>query len=130
MESDRHFMERALELAERGRGLTSPNPMVGCVIVRDGEIVGEGYHLKAGEPHAEVQALRPAGDVSNATLYVTLEPCCHHGRTPPCVDLLSERKPARIVAAMQDPNPKVSGKGIEALRSACAPFAQAGRLPL
>ena len=111
-------MERALALAERGRGRTSPNPMVGCVVVRDGAVVGEGYHECAGEAHAEVNALRGAGDVSGASVYVTLEPCCHHGKTPPCVDLLKERKPARIIAAMEDPNPQVSGQGIEALREA------------
>ena len=118
MPTDREFMERALALAERGRGRTSPNPMVGCVVVRDGAVVGEGYHERAGEPHAEVNALRHAGDVTGATVYVTLEPCCHEGKTPPCVDLLKERKPARVVAAMEDPNPQVSGQGIEALRQA------------
>jgi len=118
MPTDRDYMERALALAERGRGRTSPNPMVGCVVVRGGRIVGEGFHERAGEPHAEVNALRHCGDVSDATVYVTLEPCAHHGKTPPCVDLLTERRPRRVVAAMQDPNPKVVGKGIAALRAA------------
>ncbi len=118
MPTDRDYMQRALELAARGRGRTSPNPMVGCVVVRDGAIIGEGWHERAGEPHAEVMALRHAPDVSGATIYVTLEPCAHHGKTPPCVDLLKARKPRRVVAAMQDPNPKVAGKGIEALRAA------------
>jgi len=118
MPTDREYMERALALAERGRGRTSPNPMVGCVVVRDGAVVGEGYHECAGEAHAEVNALRGAGDVSGASVYVTLEPCCHEGKTPPCVDLLKERKPARVVAAMEDPNPQVSGQGIKALREA------------
>ena len=118
MSADRDYMGRALELAALGRGRTSPNPMVGCVVVRDGAIVGEGYHEKAGAPHAEVNALRQAGEVTNATVYVTLEPCCIEGRTPPCVDLLAEKKPTRVVAAMEDPNPQVAGKGIEALRAA------------
>jgi diaminohydroxyphosphoribosylaminopyrimidine deaminase / 5-amino-6-(5-phosphoribosylamino)uracil reductase len=112
-------MRRALELAEKGRGRTSPNPMVGCVIVRDGQVVGEGYHAKAGEPHAEVNAIRAAGDaVKGATLYVTLEPCCFHGKTPPCVDLIIEHEPARVVVAMHDPNPRVAGQGIFQLRDA------------
>ena len=112
-------MRRALELAEQGRGRTSPNPMVGCVIVRGGEVVGEGYHQKAGEPHAEVNAIRAAGgQVKGATLYVTLEPCCFHGKTPPCVDLIIEHKPARVVVAMHDPNPRVAGQGIFQLRDA------------
>ena len=97
MPTDREFMERALALAERGRGRTSPNPMVGCVVVQDGAVVGEGYHECAGDAHAEVNALRHAGDVTGATVYVTLEPCCHEGKTPPCVDLLKERKPARVI---------------------------------
>lgn len=118
MAADREYMSRALELAALGRGRTSPNPMVGCVVVRNGAIVGEGYHEKAGAPHAEVNAVRNSGDVSHATIYVTLEPCCIEGRTPPCVDLLAEKKPARVVAAMEDPNPRVAGKGIEALRAA------------
>ncbi len=116
MPTERDYMERALALAAVARGRTSPNPMVGCVVVSHGEIIGEGYHEKAGEPHAEVMALRDCGDVSNATVYVTLEPCCHEGRTPPCVDLLKERKPQRVVVAMEDPNPKVAGRGIEALQ--------------
>ncbi len=118
MPTDRDYMERALALAELAKGRTSPNPLVGCVVVKDDEIIGEGYHEKAGEPHAEVVALRDAGDVSDATVFVTLEPCCHEGRTPPCVDLLRERKPKRVIAAMEDPNPKVAGCGIEALREA------------
>ena len=118
MPTDRDYMERALALAALARGRTSPNPMVGCVVVRDGDIIGEGYHMQAGGPHAEVMALRECGDVSNATLYINLEPCCIQGRTPPCVDLLKERKPKRVVAAMEDPNPKVAGRGFEALQEA------------
>jgi diaminohydroxyphosphoribosylaminopyrimidine deaminase / 5-amino-6-(5-phosphoribosylamino)uracil reductase len=118
MPTDRDYMERALALAALARGRTSPNPLVGCVVVKDGEIIGEGYHAKAGEPHAEVMALRDAGDVSDASVYVALEPCCYEGRTPPCVDLLRERKPKRVIVAMEDPNPKVAGRGIEALREA------------
>lgn len=118
MPTDRDYMERALALAERGRGRTSPNPMVGCVVVRNGEVIGEGYHERAGDAHAEVNALRTAGDISDATIYVTLEPCVHDGKTPPCVDLLKARKPQRLVAAMEDPNPLVSGRGLAALREA------------
>lgn len=116
---DEVFMSRALELARRGRFTTTPNPNVGCVIVRDGEIVGEGYHLRAGEPHAEVHALRMAGDkAQGATAYVTLEPCSHHGRTPPCCDALIGAGVTRVVAAMQDPNPEVAGRGLYRLQQA------------
>ncbi len=118
---DRHFMARALELAARARGLTSPNPMVGAVVVRDGEIVGEGYHSRAGEKHAEIEALAAAGEEARgATLYVNLEPCVHHGRTPPCVPPILAAGIGCVVAAVGDPNPKVSGRGIEALgRAGC-----------
>lgn len=112
-------MRRALELAARGKGRTSPNPVVGCVLVRDGRVIGEGYHERAGEPHAEVNAVRAAGgDIEGATVYVSLEPCCHEGRTPPCTELLIAHKPARVVVALHDPNPKVCGEGIFALREA------------
>ena len=87
MPTDRDYMERALALAERARGRTSPNPMVGCVVVKNNRVIGEGFHASAGEPHAEVIALREAGDISDATVYVTLEPCNHEGRTPACVNL-------------------------------------------
>ena len=118
-ETDERYMRRALELAERGRGRTSPNPMVGCVIVRDGQIVGEGFHEKAGLPHAEATAIAAAGEsVRGATLYVNLEPCCHQGRTPPCTDLIIKHAPARVVAAMPDPNPRVAGQGVFQLRQA------------
>ncbi len=111
------YMKRALTLARRGR--TSPNPMVGAVVVHDGVIVGEGYHPKAGEPHAEVFALRAAGDLaSGADLYVTLEPCCHYGKTPPCAEAVIQAGVRRVFAAMVDPNPIVAGKGLERLRSA------------
>lgn len=113
------FMRRALELACRGLGRTSPNPAVGAVIVKDQEIVGEGYHEKAGTPHAEVHALRQAGErARGATLYVTLEPCCHYGKTPPCTEALIAAGIKRVVAAMLDPNPKVAGGGIRRLREA------------
>ncbi|HWP45822.1 MAG TPA: bifunctional diaminohydroxyphosphoribosylaminopyrimidine deaminase/5-amino-6-(5-phosphoribosylamino)uracil reductase RibD [Candidatus Limnocylindrales bacterium] len=113
------FMQAALELAEKGRGCTSPNPMVGSVVVRNGEIVGRGYHQKAGKPHAEIEALLDAGEKSQgATLYVNLEPCCHYGRTPPCVGRIIQAGIRRVVVAMEDPNPKVKGRGIQELRAA------------
>ncbi len=117
--ADRRHMAKALRLAEKGLYTTTPNPRVGCVIVRNGAVVGSGWHEKAGGPHAEVQALRDAGGRSEgATAYVTLEPCSHHGRTPPCVDALIEARVARVVAAMQDPNPQVAGSGFARLAAA------------
>jgi diaminohydroxyphosphoribosylaminopyrimidine deaminase/5-amino-6-(5-phosphoribosylamino)uracil reductase len=117
--TDEAFMRRALELAARGRGLTSPNPMVGAVVVREGEVVGEGFHARAGAPHAEVEALRAAGPrARGATLYVTLEPCNHHGRTPPCAPVVRAAGVARVVAALPDPNPLVAGGGADGLRAA------------
>jgi diaminohydroxyphosphoribosylaminopyrimidine deaminase/5-amino-6-(5-phosphoribosylamino)uracil reductase len=114
---DELYMARALKLAQRGRFTTHPNPNVGCVIVKDGEIVGEGFHYRAGEPHAEVHALRMAGvEAKGATAYVTLEPCSHHGRTPPCCEALINAGVARVVAAMQDPNPQVQGRGLYRLQ--------------
>ncbi len=116
---DAAFMARALALAARGLGLTSPNPAVGAVLVRDGRVVGEGAHLRAGGPHAEVAALAEAGEAARgAACYVTLEPCCHQGRTPPCVEALIAAGVARIVAACRDPNPRVDGRGLAALRAA------------
>jgi diaminohydroxyphosphoribosylaminopyrimidine deaminase/5-amino-6-(5-phosphoribosylamino)uracil reductase len=116
---DAAYMARALELARKGVYSTHPNPRVGCVIVRDGAVVGEGWHVRAGEPHAEVHALRQAGDkAKDATAYVTLEPCSHHGRTPPCADALVNAGVARVVAAMQDPNPDVAGRGLLRLMNA------------
>lgn len=117
--ADNHWMARALHLARRGLNTTSPNPRVGCVVVKDGAIIGEGWHERAGEPHAEIHALRAAGDAARgATAYVTLEPCSHHGRTPPCADALIAAGVARVVAAVQDPNPRVAGQGLEKLRAA------------
>ena len=116
---DYAMMARALQLAERGLYTASPNPRVGCVIARDGRIVGEGFHEKAGEAHAEVAALKAAGaQAAGTTVYTTLEPCSHQGRTPPCIDALIEAKVRRVVAAMQDPNPKVAGSGFERLKRA------------
>ncbi|MFB6326882.1 bifunctional diaminohydroxyphosphoribosylaminopyrimidine deaminase/5-amino-6-(5-phosphoribosylamino)uracil reductase RibD [Pantoea deleyi] len=116
---DERYMARALELARRGRFTTMPNPNVGCVIVRDGDVVGEGWHQRAGEPHAEVHALRMAGEKARgATAYVTLEPCSHHGRTPPCCEALIAAGVQRVVAAMQDPNPQVAGRGLHRLHQA------------
>jgi diaminohydroxyphosphoribosylaminopyrimidine deaminase/5-amino-6-(5-phosphoribosylamino)uracil reductase len=115
---DHLFMSRALQLAEQGLFTTRPNPRVGCVIVKDGKIVGEGAHLKAGEPHAEVFALRQAGDLAKgATAYVTLEPCSHSGRTPPCSQALIDAGVTKVIAAMQDPNPLVAGSGLVHLQA-------------
>jgi len=116
---DHGMMARALQLAERGLWTATPNPRVGCVLVRDGAIVGEGWHERAGEPHAEVHALRAAGErARGATAYVTLEPCSHHGRTPPCAEALIAAGVSRVVAAMADPNPLVAGSGLALLRAA------------
>ncbi|MGH8298167.1 MAG: bifunctional diaminohydroxyphosphoribosylaminopyrimidine deaminase/5-amino-6-(5-phosphoribosylamino)uracil reductase RibD [Steroidobacteraceae bacterium] len=118
-EFDRAAMARALGLAERGLKTTQPNPRVGCVLAQGEQIVGEGWHERAGEPHAEVNALRAAGARAvGATAYVTLEPCSHHGRTPPCVDALIAARVARVIFAMEDPNPRVSGRGAQTLRRA------------
>jgi diaminohydroxyphosphoribosylaminopyrimidine deaminase/5-amino-6-(5-phosphoribosylamino)uracil reductase len=117
--ADQTWMRRALELAERGRGYVEPNPLVGAVIVRDDQIVGEGWHQRYGEAHAEIHALAAAGEASRgATLYVTLEPCCHHGKTPPCTDAVLRAGIRHVVAAMPDPFPAVAGKGAEQLRQA------------
>ncbi|MCW8907163.1 MAG: bifunctional diaminohydroxyphosphoribosylaminopyrimidine deaminase/5-amino-6-(5-phosphoribosylamino)uracil reductase RibD [Sedimenticola sp.] len=122
---DYRYMSRAIQLAELGRYTTRPNPLVGCVLVRDGEIVGEAAHRRAGEPHAERLALAKAGErARGATAYVTLEPCCHHGRTPPCSDGLIEAGISRVVVAMRDPNPRVSGQGIAQLEVAGIPVTQ------
>lgn len=117
--ADHAFMARALRLAARGMTTAHPNPRVGCVLVRDGVIVGEGWHTRTGGPHAEIVALAEAGTSAHgATAYVTLEPCCHIGRTPPCTDALIEAGVTRVVAAMTDPNTKVAGQGLAQLRSA------------
>ncbi len=116
---DAKHMARALQLARRGLFTTQPNPRVGCVLVKDDRVVGEGWHERAGEAHAEVNALRAAGEAARgATAYVSLEPCCHQGRTPPCTDALIEAGVRRVVAAMQDPNPSVAGQGAQRLREA------------
>ncbi|HHV65512.1 MAG TPA: bifunctional diaminohydroxyphosphoribosylaminopyrimidine deaminase/5-amino-6-(5-phosphoribosylamino)uracil reductase RibD [Peptococcaceae bacterium] len=116
---DRSFMERALELALKAAGRTSPNPMVGCVIVKNGQIVGEGYHAKAGTPHAEIHALHAAGtNARGADVYVTLEPCSHYGRTPPCTEALIQAGVKRVVIAVTDPNPLVNGRGLKKLQEA------------
>lgn len=114
---DFQWMAHALRLAEQGLYTTTPNPRVGCVIVKNNQIVGEGAHLKAGEPHAEVHALRQAGTrAEGADIYVTLEPCSHFGKTPPCVDAVIAAKPKRVIIAVQDPNPLVAGRSVAALR--------------
>jgi diaminohydroxyphosphoribosylaminopyrimidine deaminase/5-amino-6-(5-phosphoribosylamino)uracil reductase len=119
MADDVRHMRRALRLAARAAGRTSPNPLVGAVVVQDDRVVGEGYHHAAGEPHAEVNAIRKAGAAARgATLYTNLEPCAHTGRTPPCVDAVKQAGIARVVAAMKDPDPRTNGKGFRALRDA------------
>ena len=117
MHSDEFWMQKALDLAVRGRYTASPNPCVGCVIVKDDQLIGQGFHLRAGTAHAEINALKNAcRSVEGATVYVTLEPCSHYGRTPPCAKALVEAGVSRVVAAMKDPNPLVSGKGFKILR--------------
>lgn len=116
---DHEYMARAIQLAKRGLYTTDPNPRVGCVIVNNDKVVGEGWHEKAGEAHAEINALKAAGhDAKDATAYVTLEPCCHHGKTPPCTDALIHSGVSRVVAAMQDPHEKVAGQGLQLLKAA------------
>lgn len=115
--TSQEYMKRALELAQKGMGYTSPNPMVGCVVVREGRIVAEGYHERYGEFHAERNALtRCQEDLTGAELYVTLEPCCHHGKTPPCTDIIIERGIRKVYVGSMDPNPKVAGKGVRILQ--------------
>jgi diaminohydroxyphosphoribosylaminopyrimidine deaminase/5-amino-6-(5-phosphoribosylamino)uracil reductase len=116
-EFDRAMMRRALELAEKGLYTTTPNPRVGCVVTKNEKVIGEGWHERAGGPHAELVALRQAEKTEGATVYVTLEPCNHHGRTPPCVEALKKARVKRVVAAMRDPNRKAA-QGGEALAAA------------
>jgi diaminohydroxyphosphoribosylaminopyrimidine deaminase / 5-amino-6-(5-phosphoribosylamino)uracil reductase len=121
-ELDRRWMDRALELAVRGQGAVEPNPLVGCVIARGDRLVGEGWHTRFGGPHAEIEALRAAGAAAaGATLYVTLEPCCHHGKTPPCTDAVIRAAVGRVVVAQRDPFPPVAGRGLAQLREAGIP---------
>ncbi|MDO8885384.1 bifunctional diaminohydroxyphosphoribosylaminopyrimidine deaminase/5-amino-6-(5-phosphoribosylamino)uracil reductase RibD [Candidatus Oleimmundimicrobium sp.] len=116
---DNIYMKRAIKIAEKGRGRTSPNPMVGAVIVKNGVIIGEGYHAWAGEPHAEINALKSVNEtLEGSTLYVTLEPCCNYGKTPPCTEAIISSKIKKVIIGLTDPNPKVNGKGIEELRKA------------
>ena len=124
--ADRAHLERCLELAERGRRTAAPNPVVGAVVVRYGRVVGEGWHERPGGDHAEVAALRDAGDAAGATVYVNLEPCSHHGRTPPCADALIEAGVARVVISMIDPTDKVNGAGVARLGEAGIPVEIAG----
>lgn len=130
---DKEFMERALALAERGRGRTSPNPAVGAVIIRSGKVIGEGYHKEAGKPHAEIEAMLDAKRRGNsarlcgAAMYVTLEPCCHYGRTPPCTAALIESGIRRVIIAAKDANPRVDGKGISELRKGKIAVTLAGK---
>ena len=117
--TDRDYMARAIELAKKGEGWTNPNPMVGAVIVKNGKIIGEGYHEKCGQLHAERNAIASLTEsAEGATIYVTLEPCCHYGKTPPCTEAILEQKISRVVIGSRDPNPKVAGKGAEILRRA------------
>jgi diaminohydroxyphosphoribosylaminopyrimidine deaminase/5-amino-6-(5-phosphoribosylamino)uracil reductase len=123
MTDDHRYMARAVQLAQRGLFTTDPNPRVGCVLAKNDEIVGEGWHQRAGEPHAEINALQAANALvknaaKGATAYITLEPCCHHGRTPPCSDALIAAGVARVVVAMEDPNPQVAGQGLAQLQKA------------
>lgn len=115
--AEEQFMKRAIELAKQGSGWTAPNPLVGAVVVKNGRVIGEGYHRKYGELHAERNALAACSeDPAGATLYVTLEPCCHYGKTPPCTEIIIEKKIAKVVIGSRDPNPKVAGKGVRILR--------------
>ena len=117
--ADYRYMARALQLAKKGVGSTSPNPNVGCVLAKNGEMIAEGWHEKAGQPHAEINALQQAGNnAEGSTAYVTLEPCCHHGKTPPCTDALIKAKVSRVVAAMVDPHSRVAGQGLKILEQA------------
>ena len=117
--TDTHYMQHALRLAGRGLGLTAPNPTVGCVIVKDGQIAGRGWTQPGGRPHAETEALKQAGELARgATAYVSLEPCSHHGKTPPCSEALIAAGIRRVVVACEDSNPKISGNGIAQLKAA------------
>ncbi|NUF83895.1 bifunctional diaminohydroxyphosphoribosylaminopyrimidine deaminase/5-amino-6-(5-phosphoribosylamino)uracil reductase RibD [Acinetobacter seifertii] len=119
LKQDQYWMQQAIELAKRGLYSTKPNPNVGCVIVKDNQVIGEGFHPKAGQPHAEVFALREAGEqAQGATAYVTLEPCAHYGRTPPCAEALVKAQVKKVVVACPDPNPLVAGKGVQILKNA------------
>ena len=119
-QEDRQYMQMALDMAKLGRGYTNPNPMVGAVIVKEGKVIAKGYHHCCGQGHAEVEAFKDAGDqdVTGATIYVTLEPCSHYGKTPPCADKIIEKKIGRVVVGALDPNPLVAGRGIEKIRNA------------
>ena len=117
--TDQNYMLQAIQLAKQGEGWTNPNPMVGAVIVKNGRIIGKGYHKKCGELHAERNAIASLTEsAEGATIYVTLEPCCHYGKTPPCTEAIIEQKIKRVVIGSRDPNPKVSGKGIKMLQEA------------